>query len=206
MPAVPSPVLRPSMLSHEVSGGLADGKARMQGWEELMLVVESALAGGRKEVALAAIAVVTQMMQAHGDSPAMQRFMWKRALRAVGVGVEAACSPHCLLPVQVPCASPQQPCSILVAVWFFGYRASPLPGSARIVAVEPYAWEALPSAWSLLWDWPWMRVLKLRCMTAADRPAECSGACMYAGPPGAGQCHRAALHCAGRRAGSCGSV
>lgn len=79
---------------------IASMEAFPQGWEELMLVVESALAGGRKEVALAAIAVVTQMMQAHGDSPAMQRFMWKRALRAVGVGVEAACSPHCLLPVQ----------------------------------------------------------------------------------------------------------
>ena len=66
-----------------------------------MMVVESAMAGGRKEVALAAIAVVTQMMQAHGGTPAMARFMWKRALRAMGVGIEAATSPHCLLPVQV---------------------------------------------------------------------------------------------------------
>lgn len=30
-----------------------------QGWEELMLVVESAMAGARKEVALAAIGVIT---------------------------------------------------------------------------------------------------------------------------------------------------
>ena len=71
-----------------------------QGWEELMMVVESAMAGGRREVALAAIAVITQMMQAHGGTPAVARPMWKRALRAVGVGVEAAASPHCLLPVQ----------------------------------------------------------------------------------------------------------
>ena len=66
-----------------------------------MMMVESAMAGGRKEVALAAISVITQMMQAHGGTPAMPPFMWKRALRAVGVGLEAAASPHCLLPVQV---------------------------------------------------------------------------------------------------------
>ena len=66
-----------------------------------MMVVESAMAGGRKEVALAAIAVITQMMQAHGGTPHVARPMWKRALRAMDVGVEAAASPQCLLPLQV---------------------------------------------------------------------------------------------------------
>ncbi len=71
-----------------------------QGWEELMLVVESAMAGARKEVALAAIGVVTTVVCAHGAADgAMTRAMWKRALRAVGVGVEAAVSPNCLVPL-----------------------------------------------------------------------------------------------------------
>lgn len=71
----------------------------VQGWEELMMVVESAMAGGRKEVALAAIGVVTTVTGAHGAGPAMRRPMWKRALRAMGVGVEAAVSPHCAVPL-----------------------------------------------------------------------------------------------------------
>lgn len=71
-----------------------------QGWEELMLVVESAMAGARKEVALAAIGVVTTVVCTHGAAEgAMTRAMWKRALRAVGVGVEAAVSPNCLVPL-----------------------------------------------------------------------------------------------------------
>ncbi len=45
----------------------------VQGWEELMLVVESSMAGGRKEVALAAIAVITTLMQAHGTTKAVSR-------------------------------------------------------------------------------------------------------------------------------------
>lgn len=64
-----------------------------------MMVVESAMAGARKEVALAAIGVVTTVMGAHGAGPAMTRAMWKRALRAVGVGVEAAVSPNCCVPL-----------------------------------------------------------------------------------------------------------
>ena len=38
-----------------------------------MLVVESSMAGGRKEVALAAIAVITTVMQAHGTTKAVSR-------------------------------------------------------------------------------------------------------------------------------------
>lgn len=47
-----------------------------------MLVVESSMAGGRKEVALAAIAVITTVMQAHGTTKAVSRrylhtpFVW----------------------------------------------------------------------------------------------------------------------------------
>lgn len=64
-----------------------------------MMVVESAMAGARKEVALAAIGVVTTVLTAHGAGPAVSRAMWKRALRAMGVGVEAAVSPHCMVPL-----------------------------------------------------------------------------------------------------------
>lgn len=45
----------------------------VQGWEELMLVVESSMAGGRKETALAAIAVVTTVLQTHGSTKAVSR-------------------------------------------------------------------------------------------------------------------------------------
>ncbi len=44
-----------------------------------MLVVESSMAGGRKEVALAAIAVITTVMQAHGTTKAVSR-RYHRAL------------------------------------------------------------------------------------------------------------------------------
>jgi hypothetical protein len=35
----------------------------VQGWEELMLVVESSIAGGRKETALAAIHLISTVLQ-----------------------------------------------------------------------------------------------------------------------------------------------
>lgn len=67
-----------------------------------MVVVESSMAGGRKEVALAAITLLSAVLQAHGAitdivSPAM----WKRAMRALGVGVEAATSSSCMVPLSV---------------------------------------------------------------------------------------------------------
>lgn len=71
-----------------------------QGWEELMLVLESSLAGGRREVALAAMSLLVSIMQTHGTSALMKRSMWRRALRAVGVGAEAAASPQCMVPLQ----------------------------------------------------------------------------------------------------------
>ena len=52
---------------------ISEGDGHVQGWEELMLVVESSMAGGRKEVALAAIAVITTVMQAHGTTKAVSR-------------------------------------------------------------------------------------------------------------------------------------
>ena len=65
-----------------------------------MLVVESSLAGGRREVALAAVGVITNVLGAHGPAGSVPRPMWKRALRALGVGVEAAASPQCKVPLQ----------------------------------------------------------------------------------------------------------
>ena len=64
-----------------------------------MMVVESAMAGGRKEVALAAIGLVTTVTAAHGGGPSLARPMWRRALRALGVGVEAAASAQCGVPL-----------------------------------------------------------------------------------------------------------
>ena len=74
--------------------------ADVQGWEELMLILESSMAGGRREVAVAAMSVLVTVMQANGGSKSLKREMWKRALRAVGVGVEAAASPQCMVPLQ----------------------------------------------------------------------------------------------------------
>ena len=71
----------------------------LQGWEELALVVESAIAGRSKEVALAALACITGLVAAQG--PACPPLVWRRSLRALGVGIEAATSPLCLVPLQV---------------------------------------------------------------------------------------------------------
>ncbi|KAK9810126.1 hypothetical protein WJX72_005196 [[Myrmecia] bisecta] len=71
-----------------------------QGWEELMVVVESSMAGGRKETALAAIGLLTTVLQAHGNTRMVSRSMWKRAVRAMDVGVEAAAGPQCAVPLQ----------------------------------------------------------------------------------------------------------
>ena len=71
----------------------------MQGWEELALVVESAIAGRSKEVALAALACITGLVAAQGT--ACPPLVWRRSLRALGVGIEAATSPLCLVPLQV---------------------------------------------------------------------------------------------------------
>ena len=65
-----------------------------------MMVVESAMAGACKEVALAAIGVITTVLTAHGaPGAAVSRAMWRRALRALGVGVEAAVLPNCMVPL-----------------------------------------------------------------------------------------------------------
>ncbi len=85
-----------------------------------MVVVESSMAGGRKEVALAAIMLLGGVLQAHAGPPLPQHdsaaggasnygvdvvtdVMWKRAMRALDVGVEAATSPTCQVPLQVRC-------------------------------------------------------------------------------------------------------
>ena len=70
------------------------------GWDELMIVAESSLAGGRKEVALAAIGLLGGVLGAHGgDNTVISDAMWRRALRAIDVGVEAAISAGCLVPL-----------------------------------------------------------------------------------------------------------
>lgn len=70
------------------------------GWDELMVVAESSLAGGRKEVALAAIGLLGGVLAAHGrDETIVSPAMWNRALRALDVGVEAATSAGCQVPL-----------------------------------------------------------------------------------------------------------
>lgn len=89
-----------------------------------MVVVESSMAGGRKEVALAAITLLSAVLQAHGSitdivSPAM----WSRAVRALGVGVEAATSPACMVPLLVslslglPACLPSWAQGTVVGLW-----------------------------------------------------------------------------------------
>ena len=41
------------------------------------------------------------MLQAHAATDAVSTTMWKRALRALGVGIEAGVSPQCRVPLQV---------------------------------------------------------------------------------------------------------
>lgn len=77
-----------------------------------MVVVESSMAGGRKEVALAAMMLLGGVLQAHAGPAAagsaaeaesgsvLSEAMWKRAMRAVDVGVEAATTPGCQVPLQ----------------------------------------------------------------------------------------------------------
>ena len=122
-----------------------------------MLVVESSMAGGRHETAIAAVSLLTAVLtvrsdslswktapalrlrhrtartalfvqhsfaqhssystlecwvvppQAHAATDAISQAMWKRALRALGVGVEAAVSPQCCVPLQVGLHLPPQP-------------------------------------------------------------------------------------------------
>jgi len=70
------------------------------GWEELMMVVEGSLAGGRKEVALAAISLLGGVIGVHGgDDSVVSVAMWRRAMRALDVGVEAATSAGCQVPL-----------------------------------------------------------------------------------------------------------
>ena len=70
------------------------------GWDELMIVAESSLAGGRKEVAVAAVGMVGGVLGAHGgDDTVITGAMWARAMRVLDVGVEAATSAGCLVPL-----------------------------------------------------------------------------------------------------------
>jgi hypothetical protein len=72
------------------------------GWDELMVVTESSLAGGRKEVALAALGLLGSVLGAHGGDDTVITFtMWSRAVRALDVGVEAATSAGCQVPLAV---------------------------------------------------------------------------------------------------------
>jgi hypothetical protein len=65
-----------------------------------MVVCESSIAGGRKEVALAAVAVLHAVLHAHAaPGGAVSDVMWKRAVRALDVGVAAATSPTCQVPL-----------------------------------------------------------------------------------------------------------
>lgn len=67
------------------------------GWSELMVVVESSLAGGRKEVALSAINLLSGLLGTNGTG--ITDSMWQRGLRAVDVGVVAATSGGCHVPL-----------------------------------------------------------------------------------------------------------
>ena len=67
------------------------------GWSELMVVVESSLAGGRKEVALSAMSLISGLLSTR--SPTITGAMWQRGIRAIDVGVVAATSGGCHVPI-----------------------------------------------------------------------------------------------------------
>ncbi|KFM25189.1 MON2-like protein [Auxenochlorella protothecoides] len=70
------------------------------GWEEMMVVIESCMAGARKRVALAAVGVLGSLLAAHGGRrDVLGEAAWARAVRAVEVGVEAAANPTCRVPL-----------------------------------------------------------------------------------------------------------
>ena len=70
------------------------------GWDELMVVAESSLAGGRKEVAIAAVGLLGGVLGAHGgDDSVVSPAMWRRAMRAMDVGVESATTAGCMVPL-----------------------------------------------------------------------------------------------------------
>uniref|UniRef100_A0A1D2ACI6 Mon2 C-terminal domain-containing protein n=2 Tax=Auxenochlorella protothecoides TaxID=3075 RepID=A0A1D2ACI6_AUXPR len=72
------------------------------GWEEMMVVIESCMAGARKRVALAAVGVLGSLLAAHGGRrDVLGEAAWARAVRAVEVGVEAAANPTCRVPLAV---------------------------------------------------------------------------------------------------------
>ena len=107
-------------------------------------MVESAIAGRSKEVALAALACLTGLLGAQGT--ACPGLVWRRSLRALGVGIEAATSPLCLVPLQVLLA-PSQRCAALplhVLAPVPGARAGPCSltalCSAALACPGPCAW------------------------------------------------------------------
>ncbi|KAK9868608.1 hypothetical protein WJX84_001848 [Apatococcus fuscideae] len=71
-----------------------------EGWEDLMKIVESSMASGRKETAMAAIAIIASTVQAHGSSRVLTHAMWKRAMQALHVGIQAAACPGTIVPLQ----------------------------------------------------------------------------------------------------------
>lgn len=101
----------------------------------MMVMIESCLAGARKRVALAALAALTALLAAHGgDGRVLTASGWDRLLRAVRVGVEAACNPTCRVPVAV---RGELVSGALAGVWAAA-RARGDDGAARAV----YAWLA----------------------------------------------------------------
>ena len=181
-----------------------------QGWEELALVVESAIAGRSKEVALAALACLTGLLGAQGT--ACPGLVWRRSLRALGVGIEAATSPLCLVPLQV-LLNTSHPCA-----------GSPLHGVAPLCLVSLQGCLAPSQHCLALGGCPAcshiVRFLVARspsvpvhakgCMTAQAvdsrslhgiRAVYGSDSMWTAGTAGAGQCHWAGVHVAGDPAG-----
>ena len=69
------------------------------GWSELMVVVESSLAGGRKEVALAAMSLLGGVLGQDEVNIVISKSMWRRGMRALDVGVVAATSSGCQVPL-----------------------------------------------------------------------------------------------------------
>ncbi|KAG2500662.1 hypothetical protein HYH03_001428 [Edaphochlamys debaryana] len=99
-------------------------------WEELMQVVGSLLASGRKGVAMAATSLLSTVLTEHGARPVVTRAMWDRALEAIDRGVGVMAAPN------TP-ASMQARAELLTCIANLALPLLGLPKPPSLAAFEP---------------------------------------------------------------------
>lgn len=69
-------------------------------WDQLVSFIEESILGGSREVGVAAIASLMNVLQAHVGTPAMPRPLWKRALRGYLSAARGCAVPGTTVPVK----------------------------------------------------------------------------------------------------------